>query len=361
MTVEASMYLRFLYHKKGLRGIQLKKALQREGFPEVSNRSIRRHAKLPLFNKHEDRRHFNAGRPKKLTPRDATVLQDSLLNLREGGADFSSVDIQVHAQIDPKVVGNRTLRRALNRLGYQYLQCRKKGLLTPEDLLKRCKFAEQYVNVPESFWTTDLSFYLDATSWIYKKDPSYQAVTSRTRTWRKPNEGLSINCTAKASKTGVNGRAAHFMVAISHGVGIIGAIHFESNMNGKVFADMIEAEFPTLFNKVKNNKRCMFLQDGDPSQNSARARTVMESHGYWVFPIPARSPDLNPIENIFHLVGQQIKKDGLNIPSENYDQFVARCQRTLLSFSIDTINKTIESMPRRIKLVIDNGGQRTKY
>ncbi len=32
--------------------------------------------------------------------------------------------------------------------------------------------------------------------------------------------------------------------------------------------------------------------------------------GYLKFSIPPRSPDLNPIENIFHLVGKKRKKDG---------------------------------------------------
>ena len=41
-----------------------------------------------------------------------------------------------------------------------------------------------------------------------------------------------------------------------------------------------------------------------------------------MFSIPARSPDLDPIENLFHLVSRQLGKDVLDmeITSENFEQ-----------------------------------------
>lgn len=42
--------------------------------------------------------------------------------------------------------------------------------------------------------------------------------------------------------------------------------------------------------------------DNDPSQTLAKARAVLMDMGYTMQKIPARSPDLNPIENVLHLV-----------------------------------------------------------
>ena len=44
------------------------------------------------------------------------------------------------------------------------------------------------------------------------------------------------------------------------------------------------------------------------------------------FAIPARSPDLNPIENVFHNVKRQLQDDALSkrITKEPYSQFCAR-------------------------------------
>ena len=82
-----------------------------------------------------------------------------------------------------------------------------------------------------------------------------------------------------------------------------------------------------------------------------------------MFSIPSRSPDLNPIENVFNLVRQQLGKDALQleITYETYEQFCCRVKQTIENFSIDVINKTIESMPKRMELVIQGKGNRTKY
>ena len=46
----------------------------------------------------------------------------------------------------------------------------------------------------------------------------------------------------------------------------------------------------------------MFVQDGDPSQNSKAAKTALDKIGVVQFSIPPRNPDLNPIENVLNLV-----------------------------------------------------------
>ena len=56
-----------------------------------------------------------------------------------------------------------------------------------------------------------------------------------------------------------------------------------------------------------NQSGKLFLQNEDPSQNSALAREAMEAVGCRLFKIPARSPDLNPIENAFNNIPNAIK------------------------------------------------------
>ena len=205
-----------------------------------------------------------------------------------------------------------------------------------------------------------ISFYLDGTGWVHKVNPSSHAVTSRTRTWRKSSEGLHPHCTAKGKKEGVGGRVARFMVAISHGNGVIDAIPYEGSIDGKKFANIVKKNFPSLFQKSGSNST-IFLQDGDSSQNSAVARKAIEDKGYWIFHIPARSPDLNPIENVFHLAGKDIREQGRAIFKESYEEFVRRCRQTLLQFPADVIDRTISSIPKRLQAVVQSGGQRTKY
>lgn len=85
--------------------------------------------------------------------------------------------------------------------------------------------------------------------------------------------------------------------------------------------------------------------------------------GCRLFKIPARSPDLNPIENVFHLIGKNLRQDASknDIQKENFEQFCLRAKIICLSFPSDIIDRTIESMPKRIAMVLKSKGHRTKY
>ena len=110
------------------------------------------------------------------------------------------------------------------------------------------------------------------------------------------------HCAAQGKKEGVAGRMVKFMVVIAHGKGVVAAIPYSGNINGEKFAGIIDEHFPNLFDHSANAHNRVFLQDGCPSQNSDIARQALGRAKARVFPIPARSPDCNPIENVFHLV-----------------------------------------------------------
>lgn len=359
MPLAVSVHLRYLHQDLGLKGKDLVKR-----YPEYPCRTIYYHMKLPICQERVDRRHNNPGRPRKLSLRDERKLVAQINKLRRTAGVFNSKHIQEAAGISEKSVSNRTVRRRLNKLTYKYLQCRRKGQVTPKDMKKRLHFARKVKRMlPANFWTEGLSFYLDGVSWVHKTNPCRHARTCRTRTWRKPSEGLSVFCTAKGKKEGVGGKVARFTVAIGHGVGVVHCEQHFKRMNGQLFADFIKQKFPEMFTKSANPRGRLFLQDGDPSQNSAKARQAMDDLNYRVFKIPPRSPDINPIENTFHLISKQLRRDALEkqITKETFKEFSLRCKQTVESFSTSIINKTIESMGERIDLIIKGKGKRTKY
>ena len=57
------------------------------------------------------------------------------------------------------------------RKKYDYFQCQKKWLLSPEDLTATLKFSNLYKTLPTNLWTEGISFYLDGTSWVHKGNP----------------------------------------------------------------------------------------------------------------------------------------------------------------------------------------------
>ena len=134
-------------------------------------------------------------------------------------------------------------------------------------------------------------------------------------------------------------------------------------MNGEKFSEFIREEFKALFERSNNTKGKLFLQVRDPSQNSQKAASAMDKVGARLFKIPPRSLDINPIENVFNNIKRELKDYALehNLTFENYEDFCERVKRTVLNYSPEVIDKTIESMDKRMDLIIKNKGQRLKH
>lgn len=134
-------------------------------------------------------------------------------------------------------------------------------------------------------------------------------------------------------------------------------------INGQMFADFICEHFPATFEKSVNPTGMLFLQDGDPSQNSKKAKLAMSDVGATKFSIPARSTDMNPIENLFNHVKATLHKHAIEkrITFEDAQQYAARVKSTLEKTDILYVNKTIETMEGRISSIVQVGGKRIKY
>lgn len=157
-------------------------------------------------------------------------------------------------------------------------------------------------------------------------------------------------------------RVAHFVCAIAHNRRMVLAEQYHDTPNGEMFAAFVRRTFPKLFHTSSNRDGKLFLQDGDPSENSRKACDTIEEVGGRVFEIPTKSPDLNPIR-MFHGVKGRLREDALakRITKETFEEFSEQCRQTLTKYPVDIINQTIEKMPKRIELVIARRDQRTKY
>ena len=253
---------------------------------------IYKHAKKPLNGEPVfDKRKMNKGRPKKLTVQDERCI----LQLGSGVTQVS----------------NRTIGNVLNKEGYHYFRSRKKGLLHASDLKARKRFCQKvrHKNLTQDFWNKGISLYLDGKSFEYKSNPHDQARAPRARQWRKRGEGLKFRCMAKGKKEGCTN--VNFMVAIAYGKGVVLCEQWEGTITGEKFASIVKRCLRKAFRNSANPKGKLFLMDGCPCQNSRVAMCAIEKVGANVFKIPARSPDLNPIENFFNTITMILNNDAV--------------------------------------------------
>ena len=298
--------------------------------------------------------------------RNERILIRTLKTLRLREPNVSVRSLMIESGLDASIASRRTVSRILNEHGYGFLQRRKKGILSERDKKIRRKFGrkiQQAMRTNENFWTNEVAFFLDGVSFVHKYNPMRTArTTGNARVWRKAGEGLAH--TGTGSKDLAGGRRVHVMVAMAYGKGVILAIPYEK-MNGPFFASFIKEYFNITFAKAghKHCGRRIFVMDNDPSQTSKVAMEALASIEAELLKIPARSPDLNPIENIFHLVKRDLRDEAIAqcIEVESFSQFQERVLRTINNTPTYIIDKTISSLPKRIRAMIQSRGCRTKY
>ena len=330
IPIEISFHLRYLYQDLGIKGKELC-----HKYKQFSKASIYRHAKKPIGSSVVDKRKQNPGRPPKLSERDKRSILRQVEVLRDSVGHFTSRHVRVSAGVECRV-SDETVRRVLRSSGLRYRHARKKGLLTQKDLKVRLAFARKVRRkLNPNIWTHGICFYLDGVSFTHKYNPSDQARAPKTTAWRRRNEGLKYKCTTKGSHEGTGGKVAHFIAAIAHGKGMVLCEQYHGKLNGQNFANFVRGHFPGLFHNSSNPKGKLFLQDGDPSQNSKKAKEAMHGMGARKFNIPPRSPDMNPIENIFHPVKRKLNSDAIenNITHEGFKEFSDRVKKNHDKFS----------------------------
>ena len=305
----------------------------------------------------------STGRPSLITEREKRIIERTLHAVRKcDGGRFTAQRLQVVSGVTH--VSLRTFRRYLNNMGFAFRPTLRKGLLVKSDLPKRLRFAKEVVKHFDAatLWKEEICFYFDGKSFVHKYNPRDQARAPGARIWRRSDEGLNEHCTSKGKKAGNGGRTAHFFVGMSYRKGVILCEPYEK-LDGQIFADFVTKHFPVAFNKSYHPYSRSFLQDGDPSQNSKKAKVALSKIGAVQFSIPPRSPDCNPIENMFSWAERKLAQDAIdmNITYETFSEFSARVKQTMESCPVEFIDKLIDSMPGRMLKIIATKGKRLRY
>jgi transposase len=319
-------------------------------------------AKTPLTKNIVDKRIKNkaAGRKSLLSARDKRRFNLEVKKSQQSNLNFSSIDIQKACTLESQC-SNQTLRRQFKSLGYYFLVNRRKGILTKADHKKRMQFArriqKEYGKGEEQLehWRNGISMFTDIVGFEFKRNPFEKARTPGARSWRKRGQGLE--CTRKGTKEGV--KNVRLLIGIGYNKKVCLRVVAPHRMNGQQYADLINKKH---FNKGLGPSRTI-IQDNDPVQNSALACKAFKKQKIKLFPIPARSPDVNVIENLFHIAKKHLNKDALSnqLHVESEEEFLERIGAFLDNYPISKINKLVDSLPRRINQLITTKGKRLKY
>ncbi len=101
-----------------------------------------------------------------------------------------------------------------------------------------------------------------------------------------------------------------------------------------------------------------FLQDGAPCHASKRIKEFLKTQSFQVIDWPGNSPDLNPIENAWNYIKRKLKSQDISSVPKLKEAILKLWTQDM---SQDYLRTLSDSMPNRIKAVIDAKGDMTKY
>lgn len=106
-------------------------------------------------------------------------------------------------------------------------------------------------------------------------------------------------------------------------------------------------------------KNWTFQQDNAPMHNSNSTKQFMAGEGIRSMDWPSRSPDLNPIENLWGILVRRVYSDGRHYNSKA--ELKQAIEREWNALSPATLKNLTDSMVDRMYEVIQNKGGYTSY
>lgn len=140
--------------------------------------------------------------------------------------------------------------------------------------------------------------------------------------------------------------------------GVLPLVKISTRMNSADYQEVLsEGLLPFAGNLAGENY--IFQQDNASIHASSSTLAYLKEHGINVMKWPARSPDLNPIENIWGILARKVYKNQRQFHS--IDTLWTVIQEEWYSLDPEMIQKLVETMKERIFEVISLNGAQTHY
>lgn len=288
-----------------------------------------------------------SGRPKLFTDRDKRKLSkivkaDRRQPLRDITMKFNDSNLQP--------CSSRTIQRNLHSMGFKRRAVVKRMVVRKVNQKKRIDWCRARLH-----WTINNQWkhiiFSDEMMIVLKPD-------GQLKVWRKVWEkmrpeclGYLPECVGKTLKLMVWGCMTYT------GMGTLAFI--DGNMNSVKYIDILETYLWPVVIKHFGVIRWIFQEDNAPTHKSKLCEDWKRQNDLPVLHWPAQSPDLSPIENIWLLLKNSVKRNLNKIM--NLDDLKFQLQHAWNNVPLNYIHNLYNSIPRRIRQVLIQKGHITKY
>lgn len=140
----------------------------------------------------------------------------------------------------------------------------------------------------------------------------------------------------------------------SEGVGPLVRIY--GRVNAETYKQLLQQHVIESL-RLSPNQPSIFMQDNAPCHKAKKVISYLEEEEIRVMDWPAQSPDLNPIENVWKMIGERAQTRNPQNQNHLWDLLKEEWEKINPEFC----KKLIQSCGRRCSEVIKNKGMFTKY
>ena len=299
-----------------------------------------------ILKLYDDKKTFvpdsKSGRPRITTKRDDRVMKRYV----DKDPFDSAAGISRKLKTDlGKEVSRYTVSRRLNEMGLKARTPATKPLISKKNKAARLTYAERHILWSDSDW--DMVHFSD--------ESKFNLVGSDGRQYVRRRSGARLNpkCVKKSVKFG-GGSVMVWGMFSSAGVGPI--IRIKGAVIANVYRNLLEQKvIPSL--KESPIQPAIFIHDYAPCHTTKRVKQYLTEENIDVMDWPAQSPYLNPIENLWHIIGEQVRK---RIPT-TVDHLWSIIEDEWNKITPELCQKLSKSCGRRCAEVIENKGLHTSY
>ncbi|GFX79302.1 transposable element Tc1 transposase [Trichonephila clavipes] len=137
-------------------------------------------------------------------------------------------------------------------------------------------------------------------------------------------------------------------------------LHVVANgtMTGQRYIDEVLLPYVRLFRGAVGDK-FVFMDDNATCHRTLAVQDCLDSEGIQRLVWPARSPDLNPVENVWDALGRQVA--GRNYHSTNKNTLIRALLEEWDKFLQQLLDNVVQSMVRRVECCITLHGGHISY
>lgn len=221
-----------------------------------------------------------------------------------------------------------------------------KIFLTEENKQQRLQFAQDLIRQADDFWDNV----------VFSDEKCFQSCHNGTvRVYRPRGERYNPQYTRKTNKSG------RFSVNVwawisRRGRGV--CVVLEERLTAIVYRRVLEeALLPSVQPIFGEN--VYFQHDNSPVHRARTVQNFIEERGINVLPWASKSPDINPIENVWGQMVKTIYQEGFR--PRNSQELRQRIIEAWQQITPEYTDRLVSSIPRRLQNVINNNGDMTKY